>query len=584
MRGLILFVFIANIACQIYTGFGVDLSVPLADLENYNICYLSGYDQVGISMTNLATACVGSTFIMACRSRTMEVSVGVLGYSVVATISDSVFGSITAGTSETIYDNATGIYFYDRPNSGIGISDSASVNLGFQICDTQSGAEKICWRVDNINDVTVGGNNGRCGSVTNLNSPQWEQWILHDPCDGLIAGAPCVTVDQCWQGLTTCQVTGGTPALQCRGTSYTQCPATNQCEDPTRCNVQTGACNNPPRTNALCNSTDPCIEESRCSALKVCEEIAPIICNPPTPGLCVREQCILGTCTNVSVTNGTVCNANTGGTEFNPCAVDACVEGECVGGQPRACPARQICENAGTCVFDTNLPNNGGCQYNSFNDGVNCTVFNNLCVDDAVCASGACVALSFLQCNNASDCVISCSCDAATGEFIYILKPENSTCDDGDGCSIDEFCVGINCIANDVLECFAANQCLEPLQCTAGACPLPIPYPTTTRCDPGIVNYCFNYFCDGTPAGNCLTGAPVVCPAVDPDCEIALPCSPTLGCQKQPTNQGGPCTYPDPCVLTATCNIGVCTPQTISTSNVCQNDDDAAATLSSIFD
>lgn len=345
----------------------------------------------------------------------------------------------------------------------------------------------------------------------------------------------------------------------------------------------TGTCNNPPRTNQLCNSTDLCVEEARCDANKICQTIAPVICNTPIPGLCIAETCVQGVCTNTSVANGTVCNANSGGTEFNPCSVDACQGGVCTSGQPRACPARQVCENNGTCVFDTNLPNNGGCQYNSFNDGVNCTVFNNLCVIEAVCALGQCVAQALQPCNNASDCVIECGCIPATGEIFYNLKPENTSCNDFDGCTIDEFCVGQNCVPNDVLDCFAPNECLEPHPCVSNACPVATPYPTTKRCDPGFVNYCFNYFCDGTPAGNCLTGPAVVCPGVDPDCEISLGCSPTLGCQKASTNEGGTCTYPDPCVTEARCNTGVCEPVTISTTGMCQTPDDAASAISSIF-
>jgi len=213
------------------------------------------------------------------------------------------------------------------------------------------GSPVVCTALDQCHAVgTCSPSTGLC---TNPNKP-----------DGAACndGNACTLVDACQGGACA----GGSPVV---------CAA-DQCHDAGTCNVATGACTRPNKTNGTpCNDGNACTQVDACqvgacvgSSLVVCTALDqcydPGACNPST-----------GLCTTPATADGTPCN------DGNACTrTDACHAGACVGANAVVCMAADQCHDVGVCDIAT-----GTCSSPAKPDGTTCGA--------GACASGACVAL-----------------------------------------------------------------------------------------------------------------------------------------------------------------------------------------------
>ena len=204
---------------------------------------------------------------------------------------------------------------------------------------------------------------------------------------------------------------------------------------------------------------------------------------------------------------------------------------------------------------------------------------------DAVGAAGSlCVADSDCAASASGPCAAA-FCDAPSGRCLVGRRPDFSTCDDGEPCSAESFCVAGACLASRETACDDSNPCTRD-ECQAGsgcqatpktlaACDDGNPCTVDDRCDAGacvaVVNLCgcsddagcanLQDLCHGGWA--CVQGtcAPLV--GQDRDCGDGNPCTidscdPKVGCQHQPLGDGAPCADGSVCTAAERCLAGAC--------------------------
>jgi len=358
---------------------------------------------------------------------------------------------------------------------------------------------------------------------------------------------------------------------------------------------------------------------------------------------CTEDACLgEGGCEHAAQT-GTECK------DGNPCTVaDLCKEGIC-GGTPVECDDQNpctddACDETGGCSF---LPNTAKCD-----DGNPCTVADTceqsqckgFAVDCDCQGDGDCEALEdgnlcngSLFCDKAklpyqcavkegtavvcpeptgidAPCLLP-ACAPLSGKCGFENAPNQTLCDDGDACTVNDFCfdgkcsAGQNANCNDgnpctedacepkngclhlpnVEECSDGNVCTLKDTCSAGKC---VPG-DLLLCDDG--NVCTDDSCDSkkgcvavpnqapcddgslcTSGDNCSGGQCVAATAVD--CNDNNPCTkdacvPFSGCVYTAVNS--PCSDGNPCTLNDVCSKGACTPGPLvdcNDSNPCTDD------------
>jgi hypothetical protein len=127
-------------------------------------------------------------------------------------------------------------------------------------------------------------------------------------------------------------------------------------------------------------------------------------------------------------------------------------------------------------------------------DGTSCSDGNPCTLGDH-CWFGYCVPTSYYQCGGPNQCK---TCDPASGQCT--INREGS-CDDGNACTQTDTCQSGTCVGSNPVDCTGANQCKSCNPMT-GLC-------TDNRqglCDDG--NPCTRDTCQN---GACISGAPVVC-------------------------------------------------------------------------
>jgi hypothetical protein len=277
-----------------------------------------------------------------------------------------------------------------------------------------------------------------------------------------------------------------------------------------------------------------------------------------TPGTCATATCDGGTCVLGSKP------------AFAACTDDGLTLAECQTGR---------CDGGGTCVAS------------AANDGQPCGA-SDAC-QAQLCAEGACQAMELKNCNDANPCTDD-QCDPASG----CVNTNNTTaCDDGNACTDGDACADGQCAAGpDVCECFEASdcdnsgldQCTTDYACESNKC---VEVPNVVTCiDPGGLSQCEinacnpatgqcetqtneNAACDDGDActtgefcaqnGNCISGAPVVCPQTGLEqCEVSA-CNAASGqCETESKtdetcDDGNPCTDGDTCSGAAVCIPGL---------------------------
>lgn len=209
-------------------------------------------------------------------------------------------------------------------------------------------------------------------------------------------------------------------------------------------------------TDADCDEGEPCIVghtcvEGACQAGVLVEcsgfnsECMTASCDPAGPeGNCDMES---------PVANGAECS------DGNECTNgDSCMDGACQAGTPTQCAPPDQCHAAGTCN-----PETGSCSYAPLENGTPCND-GNACTRDDVCANGACLAGTSMECVPVAECQVG-QCNPQSGVCGFSPVQNGTTCDDGSDCTIDDSCHEGTCQGAEV---YALSQWSELSNCLTG--------------------------------------------------------------------------------------------------------------------
>ena len=275
-----------------------------------------------------------------------------------------------------------------------------------------------------------------------------------------------------------------------------------------------------------------CMTQTDCSGTAYCKIVS------GTSGTCTAKN-PNGTaatnpfeCTSNIVADGVCCDTTCTGCK-------ACSGAPLTGGAVGQCSnivagkvAHSACTNSGTvCGLDGLCDGAGACEL-SPKQGASCDSASNKCLTGAKCQAGACAGAVATTCPAPTNnkCQVA-SCTPATG-CGFANAPPNTSCDDGNGCTIGDLCQNGACTPGSPKQCNPAKLCLTASTCSgAGVCSAQGNVPDGTS-DPTCPS--------GTP--NCLNGACVRCTR-DNQCNTGELCNPTThtcGCRKPTTpNQLG---------------------------------------------
>lgn len=193
-------------------------------------------------------------------------------------------------------------------------------------------------------------------------------------------------------------------------------------------------------------------------------------------------------------------------------AGDVCMGGACVSGPPNDCNDNNPCTN------DACLPGTGCAHTNNTNTCDDADV----CTIGETCINGQCTPASHLDCDDGDVCTDN-PCDPLAG---CMTEFNTAPCEEGDFCTVEDRCKEGACVAGVPRECTPLNDCQEVGTCdsAAGACSYP-PKPDGTTCDDG--NACS--LNDTCKSGTCSDFVPVVCPPPANECLNAGVCNPLTG-------------------------------------------------------
>lgn len=285
---------------------------------------------------------------------------------------------------------------------------------------------------------------------------------------------PCDDADACTSG-DACQ------GLSCIG-KPTECGDGNPCTADT-CSATAGCSHVALPGGATCDDNDACTQDDSCDG-QLCQG-APVICsdaNPCTSDACNKQKGCTATAKSGDCSDGNACTAG-----------DACAGGLCVGSAPVSCEDGDPCTTE-DCVADF------GCIHQ---------VLTGLpCDDKNACTSGekcqalptACAGGATISCADSNPCTLD-SCDTQTGcTHSFAQAP----CDDGDPCTVLEYCQFGQCTGGKKMGCKDANPCTDD-SCFLGLGCLYMP--NSAPCDDGdactVGDICDASKCAGTLQGIC---------------------------------------------------------------------------------
>ena len=233
----------------------------------------------------------------------------------------------------------------------------------------------------------------------------------------------------------------------------------------------------------------------------------------------------------------------------NPCTIDSCAPSGCVH-SPIVCPAGDQCHDAGVCD-----PATGQCSQPAKSDGTACSD-GNACTQSDACRAGTCTGANPVVCGGADQCHDAGVCDPATGQCSQPVKPDGTSCNDGNPCTQSDACRAGSCTGANPVICAAADQCHDAGVCdpTTGRCSMPAKSDGAV-CNDG--NACTRT--DACRAGVCTGADPVVCGGGD-SCRDGGTCDPGTGaCMGGRTKpDGAACDDGNACTRTDVCRQGQC--------------------------
>ncbi len=484
-------------------------------------------------------------------------------------------------------------------------------------CKSPGGADDVC--VDYAEEGAFCG--GKCGTDDDCPwgfSCRETQTVEGIPLKQCVADAgvcPC-TAKSASLGLSTpCQQSND--AGTCSGKRYCSDAGLTDCDAPLpadeSCNGLDDNCDGE-IDEATCNDDNACTQDA-CLGKEGCQYLPLtgtecIDGNPCT----VADLCTEGICagTPVACDDDNVCTDNscdeTGGCLFtpntapcddaNPCTVaDACQNGACVGfpvdcecladadcavlEDGNVCNGSLVCDTTKTphkcvvaedsvmvcpapsgidafCLATTCDPLSGACGYASTNDGFACDD-GNLCTLGDFCSDGTCTSGPPVNCNDSNPCTDD-SCQAGICQF----TPNQAACEDGNACTLGDHCANGKCVKAGLVSCDDDNVC------------------TTDSCDPDegclhLLNTApcnDNNLCttaDFCQLGECTGAGALTCNDNNPCTDDA--CAPTVGCTFTPNTAD--CDDFNACTASDACSGGTCVgsqPLDCADDNVCTDD------------
>ncbi len=206
---------------------------------------------------------------------------------------------------------------------------------------------------------------------------------------------------------------------------------------------------------------------------------------------------------------------------------------------PGPCTAIDSCHVAGVCDTTT-----GTCTNPSAPSGTACDD-GNACTQEDTCLAGLCVGGTPVTCVLPDSCHLEGACEPSTGACVNPVRPDNSACNDGNACTLNDSCQAGVCSGGSPKTCIAVDACHVSGTCDpgTGACTSPAA-PEGTPCDDG--NGCTTS--DGCQAGTCIGGSPVACAPID-SCHAAGVCDPGTGTCSNPPIEGCGSIPPDPATV-----------------------------------
>ncbi len=355
---------------------------------------------------------------------------------------------------------------------------------------------------------------------------------------------PCTLADMCTDGICksvklVCD--DGVPCTTdtCVLGSCTYQPQNEKCTELTPCGKftcdKTVGCVITPTYPDICNDNNPCTADF--CALQGCVY-------QPIEGICtdnnectINDTCSLGTCTgeNKNCDDGIACTndacssnecthqlVDTTCNDGKECTLDTCTLNGCTNTTSNA-----LCDDANPCTNDICAIN--GCVHTNLTMG-SCDD-NNPCTTNDICALGTCTGVKICECATTTDCaskedgnlcngtllcdttafpytckvdvttVKTCDpslnteclekqCNPANGNCSFTAVHDALPCNDGDACTVDEYCNNGSCTP------FIPKDCNDQNECTLDACSSPSGCTHTSlnfnSCDDGNFNTTFD--------------------------------------------------------------------------------------------
>ncbi len=372
------------------------------------------------------------------------------------------------------------------------------------------------------------------------------------PGQGCNDGFPC-TLDLCdpVQGCVFPPAPAGTACNDfinctnpdaCDGAGTCTGPAVN-CDDNNPCTADscdeaTGACvHTPVAAGVACSDGNACTSGDACDGAGACVPGTPVVCDDNNS--CTTDSCNPTSGCVFAPTPGAACSDDNACTSGDTCNA----AGQCVG-------TTVNCNDGNACTADSCDPATG--CVNTPTPGASCSDGNACTTGDTCNAAGQCVGGAPLNCNDGNACTAD-SCDPAIG-CVNAPTP-GASCSDGNACTTGDTCSAAGqCVGGPPPNCDDNNPCTADSCDPATGC-VNAPTPGAS-CSDG--NACtVGDSCNA--AGQCVSGAPVVCVALD-QCHDAGVCDPFSGACSNPAKPDGTvCNDNNLCTTGDHCEAGSCT-------------------------
>ena len=285
-----------------------------------------------------------------------------------------------------------------------------------------------------------------------------------------------------------------------------QCPTSNdQCLKATCVN---NVCGVEPDAGKSCNDGLRCTEDDRCNAAGLCVGTTKT-CPPSNNPCAARTECnpATGACVEIPVNAGTVCRPAQGGCDLPAvCAGTTCPDNPLKKAGTVCREAAGPCDVAEVCTGTSNQ-----CPENRFQpNDTPCNRDEDLCTLDT-CQNGQCQAGPQKTCTVSADpCKVNV-CVPATGDCVTQNAPNNTPCEDGDLCTLNDTCQNGTCRSGSPRTCPASadpckvNVCVPATgDCVTQNAPNNTPCTDNNQCT--TVDTCQNGTCQGSSPRTCPAG------------------------------------------------------------------------------